>query len=188
MSRWALFDIACIGTSLTYQGVGGWQENLRNRLRLLTPRPVRTYDFGKSAATTVNAPSISTPARMRPQVALIEYAMNDAITANSISVATFQTNLGNMVDAYQDEMPGSSIFLMTMNPTIDAAAAATPNLSLYYQAVRDVATAKSVGLIDNYPEWGTPTSGDIPDGVHPTPEIAAEVLVPNIIEALTPLL
>lgn len=188
MSRWDLFDIACIGTSLTFQGVGGWQENLRNRLRALTPRPVRIYDFGVPGATTVSAPSLSIPGRMRPRVALIEYGVNDAYTPSGISVSTFQANLSVMVDAYLAQQPGSSIFLMTMNPVIGSYAANFPSLLAYYQAVRDVATAKGVGLIDNYPDWGSPTADDIPDGLHPTPAAAAQVLVPNILEALTPLL
>jgi lysophospholipase L1-like esterase len=185
------FDCAFMGTSLTARlSATKWMNTLGSSLRLATPRPIQLYDFGvggqASSYGVAIAPGV---AKMRPKAAVIEYGMNDAIPALGISVATFQNNLVSILQSFFTKSPDTRLFLMTMNPVIAPGTSVVPNLAAYYQGLRDVAAAQGVGLIDNTPSWGTPTASQMnADGVHPLPDYAAAVIVPNVSAALLPLI
>lgn len=182
------FDIAFLGTSLT--SGANWQKLVRQQLNANRPEFIQTYDFGDGGKTSLAA--VSEAGRiglMRSKVIVIELAANDAATYANVSVSAFTTNLTNVVNLCKWSLT-SEIFLMTMNPFVGPGLTAAPNILDYYQAVRDVATATSVGLIDNTPDWGTVTVNQFVggDGVHPFSSEVDPIIVPNIIEAISPLL
>lgn len=191
MSRWDLFDVAFIGTSLTArQTSGSWLDACQSVLQLQVGRPLRFYDFGVPGATSaMGLAAIGSAVRMRPKCTVVEFSMNDSVTALDISVATMKANLTSMVAAIAAGSADTQIFLMTMNPAIAPGAVNVPNLASYYQGVRDVAAAQGVGLIDNTPLWGTPSSGQmLSDGIHPTGAAALAVVVPSVVGAIAPII
>lgn len=187
MRVWTPFDVAFIGTSLT-SGRAYWQENLNRRMSLLAEYPIVFYDFGRSGATsnTLVNDAVS-PSKMRVRAVVIECGMNDANL--SVPIATFENNIKSMVNGFKDSDSTTAIFLMTMNPAIfPAPSSLIAALPSYYQKIRDLSSSEGVGLVDNTPSWGTPTTVQIPDGVHPTYAEAQGVVVPNLLTALSPLL
>lgn len=185
-----LFDIAFMGTSLTCrQASGYWLDDFGALLRSQVSRPVRIYDFGVSGAKSADGIGLaSRVVRLRPRCVVVEYAMNDAFTSSSVSVATLKVNLTTIVSLISQGSPGTRISLMTMNPVAPAGLSEVPNLATYYQGVRDVAMAMGTGLIDNAPLWGAPTPVQIPGtGVHPTREAVLAISVPNILLSMVPL-
>lgn len=187
--NWDVFDVAFVGTSLTYELVGGWVSNADSQMKTSTNRPVRFYNFGVPGATTATGiADIATPVRMRPRAIVIEYGMNDSYIPSGISVSAFSSNLGQIVDSVKTGSPNTRIFLMTMNPVVAPRLDTNPDWAAYYQAIRNLSVSKSVGLIDNTPDWGSPTSAEIPDGIHPTVAKNIQIVVPNVLEALLPIL
>ncbi|EPE95703.1 SGNH/GDSL hydrolase family protein [Rhizobium grahamii] len=189
--RWDAFDVAFMGTSLTARLTAKkWIDAFQSRTQLQTQRPFRTYDFGSPGkASDYGVTIVSQVVAMKPKVAVIEYAMNDAVTTSGISVAAFQSNLVLMLQAFWAGSPATKLFLMTMNPAISPGTALVPSLASYYQGMRAVAAAQGVSLIDNTPSWGTPAPGDmLPDGIHPLDDPAVAVIVPNVTAAIAPLI
>lgn len=182
--------IAFSGTSLSSNfSCWGWPIDATEQLQVGSGYQLRAYDLGSTGRTAANGLSdVGRLVGLRPDIAVVEYAMNDAYTPNSVSVATFKTNLEAIVDSIAAGSPNTSIFLMTMNPAIAPGASTVPNLSTYYQGVRDTATLKSVSLIDNTPLWGTPTGGQMAaDGIHPLRAPLLSIVVPNVVSALSAL-
>jgi lysophospholipase L1-like esterase len=187
MSRWDTATVAFFGTSLTSINYGGyWQNNLRETLPPLVNKEFRLFDFGMPGQTCAGGQSqLPRMLNLRPSIIVVEFAMNDAYTANGITLASFKTSLATMVDTIVAALPSSQLKLMTMNPAISPGAATVPNLATYYQGVRDIAAAKSIGLIDLTPLWGTPTSLQIPvDGIHPTGAAFVSVALPTLTTAI----
>jgi len=188
-----VFDVAFSGTSLTFNSSsladvnGYWQPSARRELQKASTAPVVFYDFGISGATAqIIYDNRQTAINLHPTVAVIECGMNDAAT--SVTIADFKFIITALINAWKTGSPGTAIYLMTMNPAIAPAGAWKANLPTYYQAIRDVAVLESVGLIDNHPLWGVPTSTQIPiDGVHPTAIAARSILVPKLLSVLSPL-
>ena len=179
--------IAFSGTSLTSGTKSrGWQTDVIEALQAVATYELRNYDLGKSGRTSADGVAdVGRLAALKPDIAVFEYGMNDALTSLSVSVATLKSNLATMADAVIALNPLCVVFFMTMNPAISPGNSTVPNLADYYQGVRDEATAKSAILIDNTPLWGTPTSTDIPvDGIHPARAAVLAYNVPNIVSAL----
>lgn len=187
-NRWDLFDIAFLGTSLTANAICDWQPNFRSVLQAAVVRPVRLYDFGHpgAVATTLVTDSASIT-RMRPRMVVIEVGMNDAYAA--VDLTAFGSSVTTIINAVKAADAATEIALMTMNPAISPAGAAQiAALPNYYQKLRDLSTSESVLLIDNTPDWGSPTNVEIPDGIHPTHDAAVQILVPNLIAVIAPLI
>lgn len=182
--------IAFTGTSLTSgQSSHDWQIDVMAALQAGTSYTLRHYNLGYPGRVVADGlADVGRVIAVRPDIAVIEYAMNDAYTANGISVETFKSSLEAIVDAIKSGSSETAIFLMTMNPAIAPGASTVPNLAQYYQGVRDTAALKGVGLIDNAPLWGTPSSSDIPDGIHPIQSAVRAILVPSVTAALRPLM
>jgi lysophospholipase L1-like esterase len=156
------------------------------RLQEQAPTEVRFYDLGEAArASNWGLTNISQVVATRPQVAVIEFAINDAYTSFNISLAQSRTNTEGMINAIRSGSPGTRIFIMTMNPVLTSD---RPNLADYYAQYRQISVDNGVGLVDNYPDWGTATVGEIPDNVHPNIEGLRRVLIPNVVKTLKPLI
>jgi lysophospholipase L1-like esterase len=185
-------SIACKGTSLT-RGVNQydeWQTRVANGLRVGNALDVVCYNFGILGGSTVDGlADMATCLLVRPEIAIIEYSVNDAYSPYAISVAQSKTNHLNLIAQFRAVNPSIKIFLMTMNRPVpgDANDTLRPNLSSYLAMVRQmVVDDLSLGLIDNEPLWGTSNYLRIPDGIHPTRAAEQQVFVQNIITALDP--
>lgn len=188
--RWDVFDVAFLGTSLTWPpSSGDWVLTCETALQALVTRPVRFYQRGAGGATAASGYETRQAAiNLKPRVIVLEYAMNDAYTPSGISVASFAATMNNFIDSIRVGSPSTVVALMTMNPAIGTGATTVPNLSQYYQTLRDISISKSTFLIDNTPLWGNPTSTQIPDGIHPIGSALRLITVPNVASRLATLI
>lgn len=106
------------------------------------------------------------------QMVILNFGMNDSSTLNSVSLADYQYQVGQLIDIAR--AAGKFVVLQQPNPSC------TPdhvNLGTYVRALDDVARTKSVPVVAQY--WRSleltqqinPTCWDwhsyIPDGIHP---------------------
>lgn len=177
-----IFRFACVGASLTYGGK--WIEPVRQGLASAWPgktvigRNLAQPNYGSRRALE----NIGNIIASKADAVIIEFAAADAHTGNSTSLSECCSLTGQIIAAIEAGLPDADIYLMTMNPVI--ATTNFPNLASYYQKYRDMAVG-GIGLIDVNAAWGTPTSAQMPDGVHPTPAAHAAITVPTIVDALT---
>lgn len=179
--------IACFGTSLTTGRLSGsWPIKLQNKLNGVARRRVICYDVGQGSQTSAwGVANIDRPRNHRPDICLIEFSINDAVTTNGISIAQATTNLSTIVNALRAVNPAMLIYLMTMNGVPDLTL--RPNLEAYYQNDRDFAAANGCGLIDIRTVWGTPNYTDTPDGLHPSEAAVDAKLLPTVFNVLAPI-
>jgi len=179
--------IACFGTSLTTGRLsGGWVQKLQDKLNGVSRRRVICYDVGQGSQTSAwGVANIDRPRNHRPDICLIEFSINDSVTANGISISQATANLTSIVNTLRAVNPNVLIYLMTMNGIPDLAL--RPNLEAYYQNDRNFAAANGCGLIDIRPVWGTPNYTDTPDGLHPTEAAVTAKLLPTVFGVLAPI-
>lgn len=192
------------GTSLT--AGGAWTSQLTNWLQAQYGSSLVTaYNSGMSGdasntgVTNLNSKVIA----HHPDTVFIEFATNDSFTAYATNDADYnitpqksKDNLSTMIDAILADNPQTEIILQTMNPAWDApngnqSGSKRPNLPDYFQGYRDVAAARNLLLIDNYPNWldlqtNNPALFDsyIADGVHPNATGYQNIVTPVIENAL----
>src|SRR5262245_44703188 len=78
-------NTCCYGTSLTADGL--WQPQLQQRLTQCLHRPVRVLNFGKGGtASSWGKENVQSVIAARPDVGLIEFAINDAYKPYAISL------------------------------------------------------------------------------------------------------
>lgn len=195
-----IFDVACIGTSLTDSwSANNWPLEARDRLQAGKQERVRFHAVALQGMNSAwGLENIRGVTDKRPRVALIEFAINDCIAddpAHAVPWLTLQQSYDNhmaMIAAIRAARSDALIWLMTMNPCVDAggARARRPLLATYYAQYTAIAQAAGVGLIDNYTTWlarGEPQLvADMPDGSHPIIEAQRAVLIPNVVTALAP--
>ena len=182
------YTVACYGTSLTTGRLSAaWPTRLERNLQAVAARPVRVFDVGQGGATSQwGIDNIFRATQNRPDACLLEgFSINDAITANAISIAQARVNKVAIKNAILAARPDTRIFVLTMNGVPDTSL--RPNLEAYYQDDRDFATAYGFTLLDIRAAWGTPNYTDTPDGLHPDQAAVDRVLLPAVTAALSPL-
>jgi acyl-CoA thioesterase-1 len=127
----------------------------------------------------------------RPDIVLVEFAINDALASLHISLEESAANISALVEALRRRLPRARILLMTMNPTIGMQAQSRPDLRAYYALYRQIAQERGVELVDLNQAWLRIAAADpgrlqrmIPDGAHPTLAAHLAVTVPGIAAAL----
>lgn len=179
--------IISIGTSLSHSG--GWVAEIPRYLTVgKSDQIVAACLDQNGTASPWGLDNVHRLVDLRPDIALIEFATNDAGTSNGISVSESKANATTIVNAIRGGSPHTEIFLMTMNPMIGHGADARPNLADYYNGYIELAPQIGVGLIDAFTGWGTPTSDQMPDNIHPTLDAWKEKLLPLVAAALDPLI
>ncbi|MEI6491091.1 MAG: GDSL-type esterase/lipase family protein [Verrucomicrobiota bacterium] len=206
--------VVAYGTSLTEKGawvaqVGQWLNSQG------FPGKATMINKGVSGSTTRThgVPDVDRDViQQKADAVFVEFAMNDCIRRLAdpnatpprlvdapvdVSLEKFKSNLEKILDDIHAGLPNAEVLLLTMNVASDSAhypnsgkyRAALPD---YYQAIRDIGAAKSVCVIDIYPEWLALQKSDperlkalIIDGVHPTPEGNGAIITPTIQSALT---
>ena len=116
-----------------------------------------------------------------PDVVFIEYAINDAVANDGISIAKMKTNLDFICSKILANNSRAQIILQTMNNPVGSALTDRPNIEQYYQGYRDYAAEKGYLLVDNYPLWKNlydtnPTlwATYVSDKIHPSSEGRAD--------------
>lgn len=113
---------------------------------------------------------------------------------NSAAVPRLEhiANITNMVNTWRSYNPNVDLTIQTMNPVAPSIASGRPDLALFYQDDRNLATTLNLRLLDNYLSWPNPLPEtgitDNNDGLHPTEAAVNQYLLPNIIEHFVPLI
>jgi len=129
--------------------------------------------------------------RKQPDAVFIEFTINDALQASLLSVRESRWNLKTMIGMIHAERPGCEIILMIMNPPTGTPLLQRPHYPDYAAAYRQVARKNEWQLIDFTPTWQqiikrTPTlwNAYAPDGLHPNPQAAREVILPKLLKEI----
>lgn len=183
----APLKIIAFGTSLTSRG--GWPEALEKELAtcLLEPVTVRTVALAGSTSDWALG-RIDRVTEEKPDVILVEFYANDAAVNRWMSVSASRKNVAAILDGLKAGAPSAKIVVMAMNPFSGLRGWMRPFLSSYIEAHREEAERRGMDFIDFGPAWNALPAADrdaaIPDGLHPRPEQAAEVMTPILIRYL----
>jgi len=203
MSRPTPTKIVTYGTSLT--AGGAWVTQIQTWLNDQFPGQCTLLNSGMGSMASNTGVKLLTPKVLdhKPDVLLIEFAVNDAYRAYDpnqpdfdISLEKSRDNLHAIIDQTLAISPHCKVFIQTMNPAWDApngwgCETKRPDLDAYYQGYRDVASQRGLPLIDHHPVWRaiqqhhrTLFERYIDDGVHPIAEACEHVVTPAIKAAL----
>ena len=106
--------IVAFGTSLT--APPGWPEALVAQLETCLGRPVvLTRVAGPGQGTAWALAQTDRVIAARPDLVLIEFAINDADLLDGIGLAASRANHGRLLDALAAGLPRAQMVLMTMN-------------------------------------------------------------------------
>jgi lysophospholipase L1-like esterase len=169
--------IAALGTSLTRDG--GWVAALEEKLRACGNEGVRVLNFGGSGETSEwGRTQIERVAAERPDVLLIEFAINDAHLLKGMSRARARENIEVIVTEVRRHVPSVRVLLLSMNPVHGLRGWARPLYNWYNDDYGPLASHLGAEWIDLRPVWiasGLDLADAIPDGVHPQGHAASEV-------------
>ena len=183
--------IVTYGTSLT--ALGNWPGILGEALKTTLPGPATIINSAMCGMWSrwgiVNLDE--RVLRHNPDVVFMEFAINDAYLPYRTSVGDARNNLERMIDRILDRNHGCEIILMTMNPPIGDHLRARPDVAKYVEAYREVAGARKLVLVDQYPVWQRLLAENrsvfdeyVPDGLHPNELGSRMITVPGILRAL----
>ena len=144
--------MVAFGTSLT--ALGAWTQLTRTWLQGKYPGLAAVYNEGASGHSSKYGLSIiHNVTRHKPDLVLIEFAMNDAYYpardgyTEGVPVDTSKINLGIIVDSIKAVNPACEIFVQTMDEPLGIHRVRRPNILAYYQGYRDLAKAKGWGIV-----------------------------------------
>lgn len=179
--------IVTFGTSLTARG--GWQAPLQAALQSCLARPVDVRTVALSGSTSEWARmQIETVVDHRPDIVLVEFSANDAAIDRFLWLSESRENMTAVFNGLRHKLPETKIYSMAMNPIIGRRGWVRPFLADYIDAHRELAAERGIGFIDFRPRWSALSDDDlsaaIPDGSHPKPEVAAAMIVPELVARL----
>ncbi len=190
-----MIRIASCGTSLTYQGDGWnpWQVQVARGLVAERVTRSAVFNFGESGVDSSGGLTfLGRALRVRAEICVLEYCMNDAYIVRGISVAAAKANHQSMISQLRAADSGVKICLLILNPPIAGGSIAVSeraNYAAYAQGYRDLCVEDgNLTLIDCAPTWVGATVADCPDGVHPTKAAETARNVPIIIDRLRTLI
>jgi acyl-CoA thioesterase-1 len=180
--------IVALGTSLT-EG-SDWPQRLGAGLAACWDRPVRVESVAASGMTsTWGLQQIERVAAFRPNIVLIEFAMNDANWRRFVSPDRSRANIVAIGRGLRERLPAARLFLMTTNIVHGLRGMMRPNVGAYYEQYRAIAASEGFGLIDLAPVWAAlpreTLRRAVPDGVHPTPDAFGEIALPALLAAVS---
>lgn len=175
--------IVLLGTSLTARP--GWPDRLPDALSAClpaVPEVVRMAEPGAGSAWGLA--QAGRAAALRPDLVLIEFAVNDADLLDGVSLATAAAQHRALAAALRAGAPDVALGLMTMSPAEGPRGWARPRLAAHYAQYRSLAAGLGAGLLDLYPRWmARPPAarGMAADGLHPDSEVAAAVVLTALV-------
>jgi acyl-CoA thioesterase I len=174
--------LTVLGTSLTANY--DWPDRVADGLaQCLGPRPQITRIAMPGANSDWGLRQIPAVIAAKPDIVLIEFAINDADLRDGVWLNTSAANHRQMILALQAALPDTRVVLLTMSPAQGLRGLIRFRLGRYYLQYQDVARQTGAGLIDLYPRWlALPEAekGLARDGLHPDPAITAALIVPVI--------
>ncbi len=122
----------------------------------------------------------------RRDVAILEYAINDADLIDGVSRATSKDNHRKMIATLRERYPGIVIILMATNPVTGLQRFKRPKLMAYYDDYAALAEELDVSFFDGTARWleASPGPDALPDGLHPDPASEAEIYVAPLREMI----
>jgi lysophospholipase L1-like esterase len=183
----ASLTIAALGTSLTARGA--WLEALPDAIEHLSERPIRTLNFGRVGANSNwGRTIIGEVAQALPDIAIIEFASNDAALHRYVSLQRSAANLSAIIQSLRMGCIGSKIYLMTMSPAIGLHGLLRPRLGCYYDLYSDLADREQIGFIDNRPAWSALPRRELrralADGRHPSKQFSLSITLVNVVREI----
>lgn len=182
-----VLKIVTLGTSLTSRG--GWQEPLRRALSACRDSEVTIVDLAKSGrASDWGLTQIDKALAERPDVVLVEFAINDAALNRFLSLKESGANMEEIVTRLKAGESRPAIYVMAMSPVSGLRGMIRPFLGQYEDLHAEIAQRLGVGFIDHRPAWAVLSADElataIADGAHPDPETASRVMLPGLLRAL----
>ncbi|MFN4128284.1 MAG: SGNH/GDSL hydrolase family protein [Paracoccaceae bacterium] len=172
--------ITVFGTSLTAPPQT-WPDDLAARLEFCRKAPVTiTRVAGPGMGSAWALDQVGRMAATAPDLALIEFAINDADLRDGVSLATARAQHRALIADLRAALPDAQFALMTMNPAHGPRGWIRPRLAAHYAQYHDLALTEGMGLIDLYPRWlarARGARGLDSDGLHPDPAVAAGIIV-----------
>ncbi|NNH68055.1 SGNH/GDSL hydrolase family protein [Rhizobium laguerreae] len=179
--------IVAFGTSLTARG--GWQPALEIRLAACLQRRVEVESVAKSGETSLWAlTQVDRVVAAQPDIILIELYANDATLHRFVSLAQSRKNIGDILDQLQQRLPQARIIVMAMNPFSGLRGLIRPFVNSYVSAHQAEAEKRGLEFVDHRANWERLRPDDlataIPDGVHPQPDMASKIIVPELVKRI----
>lgn len=184
--------IVALGTSLTRNS--GWPDRLAERLAVCSGRAVSVEQIAKVGANSSwGLAQADRVVAARPDLVLVEFAVNDADLTDGLSLSRADANHRALVAAIRAAAPEAQLVLMTTNPAHGLRGLIRPWLAAHNAQYRSLAAEQGLGLIDLAPIWRAALAeGDaramLPDGLHPTEAAVEQVALPVIAAQLGRLL
>lgn len=181
------FKIVTLGTSLTARG--GWQEPLRRALSACRDSEVTIVNLAKSGmASDWGLTQIDKVLAERPNVVLVEFAINDAALNRFLSLRESGANMEAIVTRLKAGESRPAVYMMAMSPVSGMRGMIRPFLGQYEDLHAEIAHRLGVGFIDHRPAWAALSADElataIADGAHPKPETASRLMLPGLLRAL----
>ena len=179
--------IVTLGTSLTARG--GWQEPLSRALGACLNSEIVVTNLAKSGMTSEwGLTQIDKVIAERPDIVLVEFAVNDADMTEFISLARSAANMSEIVSRLRESDTHPAVYVMAMSPVSGLRGMIRPFLGQYEDMHAEVARKLGAGFIDHRPTWAKLSDEEIdtaiPDGTHPDPATTSRVIVPGLVHAL----
>ncbi len=170
--------IVAFGTSLS--AGNAWPDRLARDLAACFGHKVAVQRVAQPGATTDWAlDQVAQVVAHRPDLVLIEFAVNDADLRDGLSLDRARTRLNAMLDSLRRDLPEARIALMTMSPAYGVRGWLRPWLAQHYAQLGQIADARDLALIDLYPRWRAAGLQDaFPDGLHPTDRATRQIVDP----------
>jgi acyl-CoA thioesterase-1 len=181
--------IVTLGTSLSARG--GWQEPFSRSLAACLNNDVTVVNLAKSGMTSEwGLAQIDKVIGERPDIVLVEFAVNDADVTEFMSLSRSAANMARIISALRESETKPAVYVMAMNPVSGLRGMIRPFLGQYEEMHASVARRLGAGFIDHRPAWARLSDEEIAeaiaDGTHPEPVTAARVIVPGLVHALAP--
>lgn len=182
-----VLKIVTFGTSLTARG--GWQEPLRRALSACRDAEVTIVNLAKSGmASDWGVTQIDKVLAEKPDVVLIEFAVNDAALDRFLSLAVSAANIEEIVTRLKAGETRPAVHVMAMSPVSGLRGWIRPYLAQYEDRHAEIARRLGAGFIDHRPAWAKLSADEIAaaiaDGTHPDPATAGRVMLPGLMQAL----
>ena len=180
--------IITLGTSLT--AGGGWQEPLRSALESCFERTVEVVNMGRNGATsTWGLSQAQRVAEQRPDILLIEFAVNDAALYRWVSLDGSRRAVAEIAATVRAHRPDVRIIMMQMNPIRGWRAWLRPRRAQFEQAHRELARELGAEHVDFSSHWNSLSDAErtaaIPDGTHPVASATRRIVVPELVRLVS---
>lgn len=175
--------IVALGTSLTARGP--WPDHLAARLSACLEHPVeitRIARPGANVSWAAQPDRVAEVAAETPDIVLLEFAINDADLRDGLSRGEADAVTRGLLDDLAGAVPGAALVEVTMSPASGPRGVLRPGLAARYADAVTRSADRGGAMVDLYTRWiALPRDQrGLVDGLHPDPEIAAQVIVPPL--------